>query len=209
MKAVSSKSWRYPLGPLLQLGRNPSKEAVKDIVGTLADGQKHWLPPTLKALGDEKRADVAFLVLEILQQSSRMKLDAKDYTMAISACTKGMSWQKACWLFANMADAKVERSVINYSAAMSSCEKGLQWRHALSIFESIPKAGLQYLAVPVVEIAWGVVELSVSSTLVSLVFLEYMQGDFVSQLKDEAMHRQVNQQIKKQCNRIGDRRANR
>lgn len=144
---VVAKSWRYPLSPLLQLRRNPSKDAVNAIVGPLADG-KHWVPHTLKALGEEKRADLVSMVFEILQGSPKANLDARDYTIAISACSKARSWQRACELLAAMSLYKVERSVISYSAAISSCEKGAQWLHALSLLESMPKAGHGFLKLP-------------------------------------------------------------
>lgn len=60
---VSSKGWKYPLTPLLQLNRNPSQDAVKKILAPLEG--KGWLPQTLRCLAEEKRSDVLFSVLEV------------------------------------------------------------------------------------------------------------------------------------------------
>ena len=48
-----------------------------------------------------------------------------DFT--ISACEKGLQWQRALALLEDMQGRRLEPNVISLSAAISACEKGPPW----------------------------------------------------------------------------------
>lgn len=61
-----------------------------------------------------------FKSLEVLQEDGQFALDARDYTIGISSCARSKIWQNACWLFAAMPSAAVQRNVFTYSAAWTA-----------------------------------------------------------------------------------------
>merc|ERR1712107_672020 len=53
---------------------------------------------------------------------------------AISACEKGIEWQRALGMFVAMRAASVVQDAISYSSAISACEKRGKWQCALCLF---------------------------------------------------------------------------
>ncbi|CAK0865090.1 unnamed protein product [Prorocentrum cordatum] len=65
-----------------------------------------------------------------------------SYSAGISACEKGVQWQRALVLISDMREAKLEADVVSYNAGISACEKGGQWQRALALLSEIWEAKL-------------------------------------------------------------------
>ena len=98
------------------------------------------LQQVLKVFKEQKKGKLAFATLEAARQDGRIKLNASNYTVGISACSRSQLLEQALKLFEDMPKAKVDPNVISYSATISACEKRGQWQQALRLFEAMPKA---------------------------------------------------------------------
>ncbi|CAK0838682.1 unnamed protein product [Prorocentrum cordatum] len=67
-----------------------------------------------------------------------------SYSAGISACEKGVQWQRALALLGEMWDARLETNVISYSAGISACAKGEQWHRALALIGAVREARLEH-----------------------------------------------------------------
>jgi pentatricopeptide repeat domain-containing protein 1 len=69
--------------------------------------------------------------------------DVISYNAAISACEKGLQWEKALHFLSEMRTQGLQPDVISYNAAISACEKGLQWEKALQLLSEMKTQGHQ------------------------------------------------------------------
>ena len=96
-----------PLAKLLQLSKIPSQETVK----TALSSRKTWtasvtqILKTLAATSD--RAHLIFTVLEVLRLERR-PLDARKFTIGMSACARDSLWREAISLLKSMPEAQVQ-----------------------------------------------------------------------------------------------------
>lgn len=102
---------------LLKLGTQPSQSQVRKVLLPAIQNSREKLQPILKHFASEAAAMTIFKSLEVLQEDGQFALDARDYTIGISSCARSKIWQNACWLFAAMPSAAVQRNVFTYSAA--------------------------------------------------------------------------------------------
>ena len=111
VRCMSTKLDKDPLARLLQL-KFPDVEAVKEALSK-RKSWKHWKASVLhilKALAasDRKRhAHLAFMVLEVLRLEER-PLDARKFTIGISACARANLWKEAISLLQSMPEAQVQ-----------------------------------------------------------------------------------------------------
>ena len=66
---------------------------------------------------------------------SGVEPDVISYNATISACEKGMQWEKALALFYEMKGVGLVPTVISYNSVISALGKGRQWEKALEIFD--------------------------------------------------------------------------
>ena len=95
-----------PLVKLLELSKFPSQEAVK----TALSSRKTWtgsVTQILKTLAATSDAHLIFTVLEVLRMEKR-PLDARKFTIGMSACARASLWRDAISLLKSMAEAQVQ-----------------------------------------------------------------------------------------------------
>lgn len=60
-----------------------------------------------------------------------------SFNAALSACERGVQWQHALALLADMRLAEVTPTSVSLNTVVSACEKGAQWKVALALLEDI------------------------------------------------------------------------
>lgn len=99
------KPKKDPVAILRLLRKSPTEEAVRAALSN----RKTWttsVTQTLKALGLD-RPDVVFMVLQVLHLEKR-PLDARKFTIGMSACARASLWREAITLLKFMSEAKVQ-----------------------------------------------------------------------------------------------------
>ena len=69
--------------------------------------------------------------------------DVISYNAAISACAKGLQWERALSLLDEMQARGLEPNVISFNAAISACKNAGRSERARSLLEEIPRRGLK------------------------------------------------------------------
>ncbi|CAJ1336115.1 unnamed protein product [Effrenium voratum] len=80
----------------------------------------------------EERWEVALLFLK--EQSSPSEL---SWNTAISACDKGLQWQRALALLAAMPRARLRGDVVSFNSALSACSRCEQWITAVQLLREM------------------------------------------------------------------------
>ena len=89
-----------------KLGRRPSKQAVQGVLE--APGWDTVPVKNIMSFLEKGRLkDVLSKVIEVLLAAPSRRLDARDFTVALSVCSMLQAWQDACLLLASMPGAKV------------------------------------------------------------------------------------------------------
>ena len=98
-----------PLAKLLELSKFPSQEAVKAALSSRKTwtGSNASVTQILKRLAAADRAHLIFTVLELLRMEKRA-LDARKFTIGMSACARASLWREAISLVKSMAEAQVQ-----------------------------------------------------------------------------------------------------
>ncbi|CAJ1363013.1 unnamed protein product [Effrenium voratum] len=116
---------------------SPSTQAVRAVLEPI-----HALDirSMFAELEEAKRADILLEILQVLAEDGR--LDVRDFTRAISTCSKLRAWQHACAVLRTMASGQVQPNEISFNATISACQRAQQWQQAIAVFQSMPESSV-------------------------------------------------------------------
>ena len=131
-------SVRVPDGSVL--GKLSSRPSLEDVQAVLEEPGLQSVPvmDLLNMVAEKRRGDILLSIMQVLAKG-QVQLDPRDYTVALSICSKLRIWQDACLILLAMPEA----NVYHFNATISACEKSGQWLPALALLKDMTKAKVQ------------------------------------------------------------------
>ena len=126
---------------LCKLRRRP---ALEDVRAALQESGLQSMPvrDLLHMVANQRHGDLLLSTMQVLMEEQR-RLDPRDFTVALSLCSKLKVWQDACLILQAMPKAGVQANIYCFNATISAFEKGGQWQRALALFQDMLKAEVQ------------------------------------------------------------------
>ena len=126
---------------LRKLGSSPSLEEVRAVLEVLG---LQFVPvrDLLHMVAEKRRCDILLSTMQVFMEEP-MRLDPRDFTVALSLCSKLKVWQDACLILQAMPKAGVQANIYCFNATISAFGKGGQWQRALALFQDMLKAEVQ------------------------------------------------------------------
>jgi pentatricopeptide repeat protein len=114
---------------------------VLDSIPAQKLGVKHF-SAVVSCFGEAGMTADALNVFDRMQLSG-IQPNVISYNAAITACEKGMQWEKALELFEQAERDGVKRDTCTFNAAISACEKSRQLEKALQLFDQMKRDGVK------------------------------------------------------------------